>query len=366
MRDADVRELLETAAAGDAPPTAVDLRQAVRDGRRTRTTRRALLAGGAALGVSAVLGAAAAPRPGKAAPITAVREWPPPVYGALGGPTLAAVPDKFDLFGQWAVFGWLPFTVPKFFSYVEPDVFGLEARGDQVVHLALYRRAYPAEELAGNGVVEEASPVAGNAARWISTRDTDQEFLQWRYAPGTWAQVTTWTASGGPGQPTGAERRTMLHRVASDTGLSATRRQRFPFRTGAVPDTIPLGRLELTLAAEGHWEVRIRGGGPAESFTLSLTNVPPASRTVHTGPLGFPRPETPDTTTTTDDVDGLPGAYVRSASSELVIAFRPDAITVSVGASFEALRQLGPDGALGLYRTIEVLPDPPTWTDHPI
>jgi hypothetical protein len=365
MREADVRELLESAAAGDAPPSAVDLDRAVRDGHRTRTTRRALLAGGAALGVSGVLGATAILRSGKPDPIVAGWEWPPPVYGAFGGPTLNAAPDRFDLFGQWAVFGWLPFRPPDFFSYVEPDVFGLEARGDQVVHLALLRREQAAEELARKGAVEPAPPVAGSTARWISSDDGDQDFLQWRCAPGMWAQVTTWAAKGGPGKPTGPERRTMLHRVASATGLSATRRRRFPFRTAAVPAGIPLHRLELTLAAKGHWEVGIRGGS-LESLTISLTNVPPPSRTVHTGRFGLPKPDTTDTTTTRSDVDGLPGAYVRDESSELVIAFRPDDITVSVAASREVLRQLGPDGALGLYRTIEVLPHPATWSDRPI
>jgi hypothetical protein len=97
-----------------------------------------------------------------------------------------------------------------------------------------------------------------------------------------------------------AELRAMPHRGASGTGLSATRRQRFPFRTGAVPAGIPLTRTRLALTAAGHWDVSVHGGA----------------------------------------------------------TYRPDGVTVTVSARFDALRQLGPGGVLGPYRTIEVLPDP--------
>jgi hypothetical protein len=368
MREADVRDLLETAAAGDAPPSAVDLERAVRDGRRTRTTRRALLAGGAAAGVSAVLGATAVLRSTGRTPDPATTAppgwaWPPRVYGPHGGPALPQLPERFDLFGQWAVFGWLPFPVAKITSIVQPDSVSLQADGDYTINLRLLRSAEAADELARKGVVTDAPPVAGRTARWISQAGGARETLLWQFAPGGWAEVYAWTSIGGPDMPTAAAQRTMLHHVASDVGVSAARRERLPFRTAAMPAGIPVDRLDLTLTADGHWEARITAS-TGWSFTMLLTNVPPESRIV---PSFYPGiPSTPDAAQVTHEVDGIAVTLVDGNDAERLTANRLDGVTVEVTARGDGLRQLDPDGVLGFYRTIEVLPDLASWTDRPI
>ncbi|GAA4461626.1 hypothetical protein [Phytohabitans houttuyneae] len=378
MQESDVRTMLEATAAAPAPPSAVDLDRAVRDGRRTRTTRRALLAGATAFGVAAVTGGAVvALRPSQrgettdpAATTPPARAWPPRPNGALGGPTLPGIPSRFDLLGQWAVFGWLPFDPATVSWRVMNGYVDLTAETDQTISVNLFRGPEVAEEaLRMGGTAVTAPPVAGQQARWVSRRDAVEEWeevLQWRYVPGHWAQVRTTQRKAGHPMPTGSARREMLHRVASSVGLSATRRQRFPFRTTALPDDLPLFRVEVITGADGTWDASIYSGqrDTIQHSSLSIA----ATKTARGDGLGEPIPpaDLEGSAISRSDVDGHPAFRTRTASADELSVRVADDVTVSVAAKGESVQLLGPDGALGLYRNIEVLTDPAAWTDDPI
>jgi hypothetical protein len=365
MQERDVRDLLEATATQPAPPTAVDLDRAVREGRRTRTTRRALLAGGAALGVSAVvLGASATLRPARSTPTplaTASPEprWPPPPYGTAGGPTLPRVPPGFDLFGQWAVFGWLPSTPERLSYRASSKYVGIRAQAELTFDVSLFLdEVTPDEPLRMGGTSEAAPEVAGRPARWVTASRSRDEQLQWRYAPRTWAVVSLRATNATYPEPTGAARRDLLHRVASGVGLSAERRQRFPFRAGAVPSDLRPWQISLLRTVDGGWEALVRAG-TSGSFKIKVTNIPPVSREIL--PL-----EGTDLSKIVRSIDGHEAYHLRTSTGDSLVVWLPDDVTVEVAASGTSLPKLGPGGALEVYHGIEVLHDPASWVEKPI
>jgi hypothetical protein len=375
MQEQDVRELLEKTAAVPAPPSAVDLDRAVRDGRRTRATRRAVLAGTTMFGVSAVLGAAAVLRPTRPASTdpaaTTAPAWPPSPNGPLGGPTLPRVPAQFDRLGQWAVFGWLPFRPAKVSAEVGADYVGLAAEtGRQSIDVYLFRGSdVPDEPLRMGGSASTAPAVAGQPARWVNRDDSWDEFsetLQWQFAPGNWAQVRTTQQLAGHPMPTGADRREMLHRVASTVGLSATRRQRFPFQTTALPADLPLFRVTLTLDADGRWDANIYSGVRStiqhSALSITVTNLETELR--RDDPL--PPADIPSSSISRAEVDGHRAFHMRTDDVDELTVWLPDNVAIIVAAKGDSLRRLGEGGSLGLYRTIEVLADPASWSERPI
>lgn len=378
MRESDVRDLLAADAATPAPPSVVDLERAMRDGRRRRTTRRALLAGGTALGVSAVLGGVAAIRPvlradapDPAATTPPARAWPPGPNGALEGPTLPRPPARFDLLGQWAAFGWLPFTPATVSSRAAEGYVEIRAATPgQDIGVNLFLGSEVADDvLRTGGSATQAPPVAGRPARWVAREDRYDEFdeaLQWQYVPGEWAQARTSQVKAGHPMPTGAERRAMLHRVASSVGLSATRRQRFPFTTDALPADLPLFRVEVELAEDGQWSANIYSGRRAtiQRSTLSLTVKRTLAEWAREEPL--PPADVDSSAISRDSVDGHRAFRMKTGDVDELTVWLPDHLIVSVAAKGDSLRQLGASGALGLYRAIRVLPDPATWSERPL
>lgn len=139
MEEQHLRTAFVDLADAPAPPTTVDIPSAVRRAHRASVTRRSVLAGGAALGLTTVAGGvyaaerwwAGAPVP---VPLAGPSSAPPPATTAPPEPadpltrtTLPVAPARFDAFVEWAAFGWLPDESPAISLTIQPELVQLIA-----------------------------------------------------------------------------------------------------------------------------------------------------------------------------------------------------------------------------------------------
>jgi len=212
MDETRVRGLLQRAAAGQEPPSRVDVELARSRGRRKLRWRRAGLAGASAAAVVAVAVAAVAiPGSHGAAP---GRGKVPQAHGP------ATAPSRFNPLRPYATFGWLPAGESLEQGTTSPSGVQLTAGTGPAWQLQVYvagfcdltsgqlRRQLVRDQLAqlgcrhaGVGAVYQVTSVAtrvdGHTAFWTA----GQDYLIWQYANHGWAALAS---------PTRAAARVML------------------------------------------------------------------------------------------------------------------------------------------------------------
>ena len=203
MDEASVRGLLEQAAAGQEPPSRVDVEFARSRAHRKLWWRRASLAGASAAAVVAVLvGAVALPGSGGAAP---GRGKVPEAHSPV------TAPSRFDPLRPYATFGWLPAgeslaqgmtsridvqltagTGPAWELTVYAAGFCNLTSGQVLRQLGLHQQPQLDCSKSARGAVYEVTSVAaarvdGHAAFWTA----NQTYLIWQYANHGWAVLTS-------------------------------------------------------------------------------------------------------------------------------------------------------------------------------
>jgi hypothetical protein len=203
MDETGVRRLLELAAAGQEPPSRVDVELARSRAHRKLWWRRASLAGASAAAVVAVLvGAVATSGSGGAAP---GRGRAPEAHGSV------AAPSRFDPLRPYATFGWLPAgeslvqgttstndvdltagTGPAWELKVYAAGFCDLTSGQVLRQLGLHQQPQLDCSKSVNGAVYQVTSVAaarvdGHTAFWTA----NQTYLIWQYANHGWAALTS-------------------------------------------------------------------------------------------------------------------------------------------------------------------------------
>jgi hypothetical protein len=203
MDETRVRGLLQRAAAGQEPPSRVDVEFARSRGRRKLRWRRASLAIGSAAAVVAVaVAAVAVPGSGGTAP---GRGKVPEAHGPV------AAPSRFDPLRPYATFGWLPAGESLEQGTTSPSGVQLTAGTGPAWQLQVYvagfcdltsgqlLRQLARDQLAqlgcghaGTGAVYQVTSVAaarvdGHTAFWTA----NQDYLIWQYANHGWAALAS-------------------------------------------------------------------------------------------------------------------------------------------------------------------------------
>jgi hypothetical protein len=203
MDETRVRGLLQRAAAGQEPPSRVDVGLARSRGRRKLRWRRASLAGASAAAVVAVaVAAVTVPGSGGAAP---GRGKSPEAHGPI------TAPSRFDPLRPYATFGWLPAgeslangttttndvdltagTGPAWQLTVYAAGFCDRTSGQLLRRLGLHQQPRLDCSKAVGGSVYQVTSVAaarvdGHTAFWTA----NQTYLVWQYANRGWAALTS-------------------------------------------------------------------------------------------------------------------------------------------------------------------------------
>ena len=373
MDEHHLRTAFVDLADAPAPPTTVDIATAVRRAHRVSITRRSMLAGGAALGLTTVAGGVfaaerwwvGAPVPG---PLAVPSSEPPPVTTApttptdpVGRPTLPVAPARFDAFVEWAAFGWRPDGSLTTALTIQPELVQLiapipgqtkERRRSVLLNLnAAGRELTP---LRTGTPVEQVPDIGGRPA--LRAVWSTVAALRWRYAPNGWAELIV---DGLPGDDV----RALLTRIAASLRLSADLELRFPFRTDGVPRQLVPLITDVAEPDDGGW---IRGlwlgpagsdqSGGQQELAIEVTNST-------SGTANIPYAERRANTT----VDGLPAWRSRGGGRDLLAVYRPDGIRLRIDAvGSSVVSRLPAGGVVELFRRTQIFPDRTAWTDRPL
>lgn len=386
MNEQDVRDALADLARTPAPPSRVDLARAMATPRRRSRPRAWVPAAASILVVCGLAGATTYA-------VTNVDRSPPGARSTgqsaapvtISTPPVITAPRRFDPLIRFASFGWLPeqHTLGWRGTSINAERFDLSV-GDYIpdpangpgaaqpaasVQLTLYaagvvpRTEQPIEtqtptgkQTVHYGPLTEAPSINGIPAQWVGPLGDTKELviLKWRYAPDAWAELSASKLTG--------DLRQITHRIASSVRTGGTERLRFPFQlTG-----LPAGQQPTASALEE--------GGSLEPWRATLDIGAQSGPSFEVS--AFPKNEDnghPPTTT----VDGHPAHRetfdgdhlgVPQYSDRLYIAgFGGLEVNIFIDAATAAqAKAVWPDGVLSIYRTLTVIPDPPTWTDQPV
>jgi hypothetical protein len=380
VNEQTMREVLDEVARTPLSPSRVDVHQAVSAGRRRLRQRRMTSAAAAAVLVCALGGAVV---------VTSTHEWfrqsatgaTPSTASAESGPSNSVAPvtgpSGFEPTVGFASFGWLPEEFTQRMRTTARWGMGELAFAPGVgpkekptnIALSVQRAGEPprAEEFPGLPSGSGSSPlppptdapdVNGARARWY-----DDHTLYWEFAPSTWASVTYHSVN-----PPAGLRDTLL-RVARAVQLWGNEALRFPVRVTGIPAGLNLVLTNVESgASSGSWWGRLMfSDGPGMSnkdgtprfLSVEVGPDPSRERSAQWGVTG------PNT-----EVDGHPayrGPAKDGSGTDLLHVFDVNGIAITVQVGDPAIAaMLGPDGLVGLFRHITVLPDQSAWTDQPV
>lgn len=335
-----VHALLTELAETPQPPSAIDVGRARAAGRRRLRLRR-----GATAAIAVVVGLAMI-----ATGLLLPRERPPIVPVA---------PTSFDPLVQYADFGWLPDGFTDLRVTSERDYQTLVAMppgGDRpgvvrnamltVVSAGHWTRTNNRGRFVGDGDPSyvEAAPVNGRPAR---SRFGDGGFsLQWEFAPDAWAEVHV-----GDGQLAGVdELMATARRIAESARFGGDGPLAMPVRLReALPGGLRPVEANRSTGASG-WDANVSVArlGDHESATGEWpvwVSVQPDGE-----PISAP----------TTTVDGHPARVWNEVGGDNVLEVDMDGAKVLVVYK-DAVADLFPDGLEGLFRRLEIHPDPADW-----
>jgi hypothetical protein len=363
----DVTTLLQDLAESPAPPTTVDIARAAATGRRRVQLRRvavsaALVTVVVLLGVGTYVGGTTAlpAPPAPAAPTSA-----PP------RPMPTAAPAAFDPLVQYAAFGWVPpgaqitdtstshhwmSVALRYAGAPAPEGSTATSQPDPgSVTLVVTAAGYglnlentidPAvlpDAMRGGAAAE---PVNGRRAETLMAYGY-RPALRWEYAPGAWAAVLV---ADLPGQ----DPLETAHRVAADVRFDDAVPVTLPFRAAAPSAPLYPSVVHVSRAGE-HWGVQVDyGDGQVHAQDPPLTILAVAS-TRETGDgavIGDP----------TTTVDGHPArtAPLLDGGSALQL-FNVNGVYLELTTHSATTTAQLPGGLVGLFRSLDLTPDPARW-----
>jgi hypothetical protein len=362
MDETRVRGLLQRAAAGEEPPSRVDVELARSRGRSKLRWRRAATAGASAAAVVAVLVAAVATSGSGG---TAGRGRAPETHGPV------TAPSRFNPVRPYATFGWLPGRESLVAGRSAQRFLDLTAGTGPAWQLSVYAAGFcnltsgqvlrqlkqgqqpqlDCSKSAGGALYQVANAAAarvgGHAAFWTA----NQTYLIWQYANGGWAALTS---------PTGAAAR-MAVKVAG--------RVRYG---DAGP---PVKFAVQSLGMPGGWTVLFvsfaadAGVLRAYQYVIIGTGAVARSAIITTGPSSGPDSCYTDRQSTRQTINGYQ-VIVRQLAApgtpadQLVCAPDIDGLTVMVSTSGS---HASPDAVSIFRRHLRILgTNPADWTTEPL
>lgn len=370
----DIGSVIDEMGREPMPASMVDVKRALRDGRRIRRTRRLVSAGTVAAAVALAVSGAN-------------------LLGHRAEPvSVGSAPRSFDPLVRYAGFGWLPAKLSRRTTLTAVDQLTLGAgvadpkrpvADDPELSVRIYPAGRPIPQDLDQGPpwtsasgcpadhrTERAPAVRGRSASWVYSRGVAGSHcrltvvqLRWQYSPGAWAVI----AIGDLSSVTG-DRRDLLRRVAQTLRFGVNEPVRMPFQVGYVPQG---QHVTGTYGAEeppdsGRWLATLLLSPRARTWAPDRTaNTSQPSVAITLGPAvpGMQSPDlAPDTT-----VDGHP-AYTSTLNHPSgvtthllnvygVQGFEVD-IQTSVGATgtpvriLRGLRLLGSDRAAWTTRPL--------------
>lgn len=344
----ELQTLLDDLAAAPSPASTVDISRAMATGRRTVRRRRLVGAGSVAAAVVAVVGLVAAGL-GTAPPAPPA----PPAASASPSPTATELvaPTAFDPMVAYAEPGWLPPELTQVSVTTTRTVVMVRANraGEAWVSVSVVTAGH--EVNPGNGLAAAplgsirpgvaTDPVHGKRAEWL-VGSAGVTILRWEYAPTAWAQVELVGLTG--------DVRAIARQVAESVRFGVNTRVRLPASLVGLPSNLVPRLVTVARRVDG-WTADVHIGPsdlPAgQGLPMSLW-------------VGSPSVEAPAESRSTT-VDGYPSLSIAKPSgwaSLQVFEVRGMAVTLSATT---ALAASIPDGLVGLFRTLDLNPDPATW-----
>ncbi|MGK4582509.1 hypothetical protein [Kitasatospora sp. HPMI-4] len=320
---------LSALAEGSAPPSGVDVHEALRHGRGRLLRRRVVLLTAATVVVaSSVALAAALPGSGKAEgpaarPTVTVSPSPsgvstwnpiPPPTGPAAAPSGSRTPAPLtgmDPLISDGRFGWLPDSIKTISYSLESNGGWANAQGDpeKLGSPSFHLKVYPAgvtPELPnfpdgkpnlpgftpGNHAIRvDAPPVNGREAYWITASDPnfakDLNLLRWKTAEGRWAELDSGHLPDEDGQR-------LPLRVAA--GVTTGHWQvPLPLRISDMPKGYTVNSVTLDQSRDGNDFRLDMSVGAAANEVIAVTVKPDVPEPEQTGPSGMPIKQQPMT-----------------------------------------------------------------------
>lgn len=367
MERSTVHTLLHDLAESSAPPSTVDIGRATATGRRTVRLRRVLTGGSAAVAVAAVVGilsivisggAGVAPRP---VPVGPASQTPPP----SAWPMPEQAPAAFDPLVRYAEFGWLPDGVSDLGFTATADSLQLGAvmvpgpGGDgetspsvQVIIVTAGHGVDPSNydnpSVPPEGMASglDAEPVNDRRATWLGLGD-GRLALRWEYAPGTWAAVIVSNVD---------DMKDVARRVASDVRFATNTPVVLPFRTTAIPLSLPVVSVQVSRNTFGsQWSAILQYGSERTQYGDRPLTIMAFTSTAETGDGAVI--SAPNTT-----VDGHPArtSFGLDGGSGLQL-YNVNGVYLEMQTHSSQATALLDGGLVGLFRGMEIYPDPANW-----
>jgi hypothetical protein len=364
MNEQEVRTLLADLAETPAPPSRVSVPGAVSAVRRQARTRTWLATAAASVLVVALAAGTYVVTGGSQEPTE-----PAPVANA---------PERFDPLVRYASFGWLPdkdrmnssltavndvaFSTAVSEFVLDPAKGPMAAKPAAEVSVSLYAAGEKPQseeplEIWGPSnepsmpyaPVTRAPSVNGKPAYWVTIpEDPETLILKWRWAPNAWAEVTVSRLSG--------DLHENAHRVASKLRI-AEERLRFPFHlTGLTSDLRPVASIVQEGGFAEPWRVDLELGTADDNVNLRVGSTPTRPGDSHPNTTVDGHEARHEITTDQQYLDTLFVYDVSGLQTDILIH----------GSTAADLERAGPDGAVGVFRTITVHPEPDDWTDRPV
>ncbi len=366
MERSTVHTLLHDLAESPAPPSTVDIRRAASVGRRTVRLRRALTGGSAAIAVVALTGVlgvlinggtGSTPQPG---PIGTASQTPPP-----DRPMPERAPTAFDPMMRYAEFGWLPDGVSDLGFTATADSLRLDAvmvpgpGGDgesspsvQVIIVTAGHGVDPSSydnpSVPPEGMASglDAEPVNDRRAAWLNL-DDGRLALRWEYAPGAWAAVTVSNVD---------DMKDVARAVASDVRFATNTPVVLPFRTTAIPPSLPVVSVQVSRNTYGsQWWATLQYGSERTQYgdwPLSIIAFTSTAETGDGSVIGDPN-------TTVDGHPARTSSGIDGGSG--LQLFNVNGVYLEMLTHSQQATAVLPGGLVGLFRSMEIYPDPANW-----
>ncbi len=363
MERSTVNTLLHDLAESPAPPSTVDISRAAANGRRTVRLHRVLTGGSAALAVAAVVGilsvvisggAGVAPGP---APVGSASESPAPP----DRPMPEAAPTAFDPMVRYAELGWVPegatdigFTAAR--DWLSLDVMypvnGKDPGYVSVVIVTAGHGVDPARysdfavPVASMPPGLETQPVNDRPA-WLSNELGEAHVLRWEYAPGAWAVVVVRNVE---------DMKDVARQVATKVRFGVDTPVRLPWHTTALPASFPVRHVQVHQSTDGaHWSATVQYGQERTTYgdwPLNITAMKSDAETGDGAVIGDPNTTVDGhPARTANGLDGGTGLQLYNVNGVYL-----EMLTHSQ----QATAQLS-SGLVGLFRSMEIYPDPANW-----
>jgi hypothetical protein len=192
----------------------------------------------------------------------------------------------------------------------------------------------------------DAEPVNGRPAQWVNPYD-GAVGLRWEYAPNAWAVSIASHVD---------DMKDVARRVATDVRFAANTPVLLPYRTTAVPASLPVRSVQISRNSwETAWSTTVQYGSALTKYgdwPLTISAFTSTAETGNDSVIGDP-----NTT-----VDGHPARTTTGLDGGAGLQlFNVNGVYLELQThSPQATAQL-PSGLVGLFRSMEIYRDPANW-----